>query len=188
MPKIVAAQEGGEAPKGACRPCAASRRRVYATRLCAAARHIGARPPSGAPPRLSQGLPSLLSSRPCFLGRGIKRALPALSCPSAVTAPHASVLMPKGMMPEAAPARVASPRGSTALAPHFRIASGMRPSMSEILYRVTERGTFVKSIVSTMVTAEQMIWVTCHGRASPGLSRPSRLGGQGAKGVGMRGS
>jgi len=71
-------------------------------------------------PRLSQGLPSLLNSRPCFLGLGIKRALPVLSCPSAVAAPHASAVVPKGMMPEAAPARVASPRGSTALAPHFR--------------------------------------------------------------------
>src|SRR5580693_2903150 len=30
-------------------------------------------------PRLSQGLPSLLNSRPCFLGLGIKRALPVLS-------------------------------------------------------------------------------------------------------------
>ena len=79
-----------------------------------------------------QGLPSLLNSRPCFLGLGIKRALPVLSCPSAVTAPHASAVVPKGMMPEAAPARIASPRGSTALAPHLQIASGMRPSMSEI--------------------------------------------------------
>jgi len=59
-------------------------------------------------------------SRPCFLGLGIRRALPALSCPSPVTAPHASAVVPKGMMPKAAPARVASPRGSTALAPHFR--------------------------------------------------------------------
>ena len=71
-------------------------------------------------PRLSQGFPSLLSSRPCFLGLGIRRALPASSCPSPVTAPHASAVVPKGMMPKAAPARVASPRGSTALAPHCR--------------------------------------------------------------------
>jgi len=47
-----------------------------------------------------------------------RRALPALSCPSPVTAPHASAVVPKGLMPEAAPARVASRRGSTALAPH----------------------------------------------------------------------
>jgi hypothetical protein len=64
-----------------------------------------------------QGLPSLLNSRPCFLGLGIRRALPALSCPSPVTAPHASAVVPKGMMPKAAPERVASPRGGTALAP-----------------------------------------------------------------------
>jgi hypothetical protein len=48
-----------------------------------------------------------------------RRALPALSCPSPVTAPHASAVVPKGLMPEAAPARIASPRGSTALAPHY---------------------------------------------------------------------
>ena len=92
--------------------------------VCATHRPRGCAPLSGRArlpalrPRLSQGLPSLLSSRPCFLGLGIKRALPALSRPSAVAAPHASAVVPKGMMPEAAPARVASPRGSTALAPH----------------------------------------------------------------------
>jgi hypothetical protein len=115
-----------------------------AARRClgAAARQIGARPPSGATPRLSQGLPSLLSSRPCFLGRGQRtirrsrgenrRALPALSCPSPVTAPHASAVIPKGMMPKAAPERVASPRGGTALAPLPKVPSRRRPSMSEI--------------------------------------------------------
>ena len=52
-----------------------------------------------------------------------KRALPALSRPSAGKAPPASVIVPRGMMPEAAPAQVASPRGSTALAPQ----SGSHP-------------------------------------------------------------
>ena len=53
-------------------------------------------------------------------GTWFRRALPALACPSAVEVPHASAVVPKGMMPKAAPAQVASLRGSTALAPHFR--------------------------------------------------------------------
>ena len=53
------------------------------------------------------------------------------SCPSPVTAPHGSAVMPKGMMPKAAPERVASPRGGTALAPLPKVPSRRRPSMSE---------------------------------------------------------
>jgi hypothetical protein len=53
-------------------------------------------------------------------GTWFRRELPAFSCPSPVEAPHASAVVPKRMMPKAAPAQVASPRGSTALAPHFR--------------------------------------------------------------------
>ena len=53
-------------------------------------------------------------------GTRFRRALPAFSCPSPVEAPHASAVVPKRMMPKAAPAQVASLRGSTALAPHFR--------------------------------------------------------------------
>jgi hypothetical protein len=53
-------------------------------------------------------------------GTWFRRALPAFSCPSPVEAPHTSAVVPKRMMPKAAPAQVASPRGSTALAPHFR--------------------------------------------------------------------
>jgi hypothetical protein len=85
---------------------------------------------------LAGALTSRLSSRPCFLGRGqcaIRtkpargldprvdtgfparithsstrlRALPAPSCPSPVTAPHASAVIPRGLMPKAAPAQVA---------------------------------------------------------------------------------
>ena len=97
------------------------------------------------PPRLSQGLPPLLNSRPCFLGLGIKRALPALSCPSPVTAPHASAVVPKDLMPEAAPARVASPRGSTALAPHFGSHPECVPRMSELSAHVPVLVTDVKT-------------------------------------------
>src|SRR5262245_40771888 len=93
--------KGGEAPKGACQPLTAhaqtSARELARLICCAAARHCRRRARLPAlRPRLSQGLPPLLSSRPCFLRLGIKRALPALSCPSPVTAPHASALVPKG--------------------------------------------------------------------------------------------
>jgi hypothetical protein len=73
-----------------------------------------------------------------------RRALPALSCPSPVTAPHASAVIPKEMMPKAAPERVASPRGGTALAPLPKVPSRRRPSMSEIHWLVTDLRTTVK--------------------------------------------
>jgi hypothetical protein len=65
-------------------------------------------------------------------GTWFRRALPAFSCPSPVEAPHTSAVVPKRMMPKAAPAQVASPRGSTALAPLSKVPSRRRPSMSEI--------------------------------------------------------
>ena len=118
---------------------AAHHRQVYA--VCATHPLRGRAPIRGAPAfrryaAALAGTPSLLSSRPCFLGLGIMRALPALSGPSPVTAPHASAVIPKGMMPKAAPERVASPRGGTALAPHSERPSRRRPSMSEILWFV----------------------------------------------------
>ena len=134
---------------------AARARQVYvcAADCYAAARHIGARPAfRRLPPRLSQGLPSLTQLQAMLPGtwtapmrhRG-NAALPAPSCPSPVTAPHASAVIPKGMMPKAAPERVASPRGGTALAPLPKVPSRRRPSMSEILQFVTVMGTIVKS-------------------------------------------
>ncbi len=63
-------------------------------------------------PRLSPGLPIPAQLQgPCFLDlESAGRALHAPSRPSPVTAPHASAVVPKGMMPEAAPARIARPR------------------------------------------------------------------------------
>jgi hypothetical protein len=58
-------------------------------------------------------------------GTRFRRALPALSCPSPVEAPHASAVVPKRMMPKAAPARTANPRGSTALAPLPKVPEGV---------------------------------------------------------------
>jgi hypothetical protein len=51
------------------------------------------------------------------------RALPAPACPSPGKAPPAAALVPQRMMPGAAPARIASPRGSTVPAPR----SGSHP-------------------------------------------------------------
>jgi len=57
-----------------------------------------ARPPSGATPRLSPGTVTFPTQLQAMLpGSGIKRALPALSGPSSVAAPHASAVVPKGM-------------------------------------------------------------------------------------------
>ena len=113
------------------------RRQVYA--VCATHPLRGCAPYRGALAfrRFDRG--SRRDSHPCStpghaswdFGKS-KRALPALSCPSPVTAPHASAVVPKGMMPKAAPERVASPRGGTALAPLPKVPSRRRPSMSEI--------------------------------------------------------
>jgi hypothetical protein len=48
--------------------------------------------------------------------------------------PRRPVIMPAGRMPGAAPAQVASPRGSAAPAPPSKVPSRRRPSMSVIRY------------------------------------------------------
>jgi hypothetical protein len=127
-------------------------RSALACRRSAAARTRKARQPVGR------------NSRPGFLGRGrsarsdtlhptggerpgaATRVLSAPACPSPVAAPHGPVVMPVSMMPGAAPARLARPRGSTALAPHGRFASGMRPlsERASTSQHVTPTGTIVK--------------------------------------------
>ena len=69
---------------------------------------------------LARTFASWLSSRPCLRDSVRAGIFPAFSGSRPVEAPSASAVLPKGMMPEATPAQVASPRGSTALAPHFR--------------------------------------------------------------------
>ena len=115
------ANKGGEAPKGACQPLPRSTDKrcrwpmpgrggpLY--RSAPAFRRFTA--------ALAGTVTSRLSFRPCFLERGHNGRYPLFRRPSAVEAPHASAVVPRRMMPKAAPARVASPRGSTALAPHF---------------------------------------------------------------------
>ena len=155
-----AKKEGGEAPKGACQPLPRVRRQVYA--VCATYLLRGRAPNRGAPAfrryaaalvrncDISDSAPGhaswdVDSARCEHHARRKPAGVPAPSCPSPVTAPHASAVIPKGMMPKAAPERVASPRGGTALAPLPKVPSRRRPSMSEILQFVTVMGTIVKS-------------------------------------------
>ena len=79
-----------------------------------------------------------------FSGTRSKRALPALSCPSPVKAPHAPAVVPADMMPKAARERIANPRAGTALAPPFGLASREAPLDERDGRFVTEIGTDVK--------------------------------------------
>ena len=99
----------------------ARRRQVYA--VCANHLHRGALAFRRFAAVLAREFPRWLSSRPCLPGLECRRALPASSGPSTAKAPRASVVMPKRLMPKAAPARTANPRGSTALAPPAGVAS-----------------------------------------------------------------
>jgi hypothetical protein len=106
--------------------------------------------PVGVPPRL---LPTGVSPRALLQARlpgtRVRRALPALACPSPVEAPHAPVVMPADMMPKAARERTVSFR---ARAPHsLRIREYPRPKASldeQDSPLVTERGTDVKGNVA----------------------------------------
>jgi len=68
----------------------------------------------GSPRRTWQSSAQLQARLP---GTWSSRALPALSCPSPVAAPHAPVVMPESMMPGAARERTANPPAGTAPAP-----------------------------------------------------------------------
>ena len=135
--EIMRKKEGGEAPKGACQPLPRMHRQVYAVVNSSGApafrRYAAALAGTPIPAQLQAMLPGTWTAHDANIMRGeSRRALPALSGPSPVTAPHASAVIPKGMMPKAAPERVASPRGGTALAPLPKVPSRRRPSMSEI--------------------------------------------------------
>jgi len=95
---------------------------------------IGARPPSGATPRLSPGRthPPLAQLQfPRFL-RPDLTGVTRFGLSQVYRAPRGPVVMPVERWPGAAPERVASPRGGTALAPLPKVPSRRRPSMSEI--------------------------------------------------------
>ena len=87
-----------------------------------------------------------------FSGTRSKRALPALSCPGPVKAPHAPAVVPEDMMPKAARERIANPRAGTALAPPFGLASREAPLDERDGRLVTERGTDVKKKVTMTAT------------------------------------
>ena len=141
---------------------------------CAAARRIGARPPSGASPRLSQGLPSLTQ---------LQAMLPATWNQAGVTRPIPSQSSDStsrlGRSTEGNDARSRSGADCESARKHrtrstLQIASGMRPSMSEIPWLVPDLVTDVKYRRDNETGC-----LTAYARA---LSRPSRLGGQSANG------
>jgi len=85
---------------------------------------------------LARALTPWLSSRPCFLGRGLRRALPALSYPSPGTAPPAAVLVPQGVMPKAARERSASFRArAPPLLRPSKVPSRKAPSLGRVRVR-----------------------------------------------------
>ena len=65
-------------------------------------------------------------------GTRVRRALPALACPSPVEAPHTPAVVPESMMPGTARERFAKPRAGAALAPLSGVPSRRRPRASKI--------------------------------------------------------
>ncbi len=85
----------------------------------------GARSPVGVPPRLSpRGLTSPLAQlRPCFLGRGLVRVLPAFACPSPVSTSRADRSIGRHDARAGRGTGRIFPPAATAPAPHSRIPS-----------------------------------------------------------------
>ncbi len=116
---------GSSAPKGACRslpPCrqarahrclpGSGRQRALSGRARLPALCCGTR----------EGFDLLAQLQARLPETRFGRALPGRSCPSPETAPLASVVMPRGMLPGAARERMANPPAGTALAPPLRPA------------------------------------------------------------------
>ncbi len=127
-------QEGGEAPKGACQPFAAPHQQTLppADTSGAAARHIGARPPSGASTAALAGTPIPAQLQAMLPGTwnqaGVTRSIPS-QCSDSTSR--------LGRSTEGNDARSRSGADCEPARKHrtrstLQIASGMRPSMSEI--------------------------------------------------------
>jgi hypothetical protein len=166
--RIMRGEEGGGAPKGASnqfprstdRRCrlpmpgrgSAPRRQVYA--VCALICLRGALAFRRYTAALARTFTSWLSSRPCLLGSVRAGILPALS------GSQSSGSTPRlGRSTEGNDARSRSGAGCEPARKHrtrstLQIASGMRPSMSEIRWLVADLVTRVKKIVSDRATAK----------------------------------
>jgi hypothetical protein len=166
--RIMRGEEGGGAPKGASnqfprstdRRCrlpmpgrgSAPRRQVYA--VCALICLRGALAFRRYTAALARTFTSWLSSRPCLLGSVRAGILPALS------GSQSSGSTPRlGRSTEGNDARSRSGAGCEPARKHrtrstLQIASGMRPSMSEIRWLVADLVTIVKKIVSDRATAK----------------------------------
>ena len=151
---LPAIKEGSGAPRGASNQCRAAPAHVAMSRhLGRGARTFGARSPSGAPhAALAGALTSRLSSRPCFLNSAHSGRYPLACKPSAGTAPPAAVLVPQGVMPEAARERFARPRAGAAPCSANRIASGMRPSNEQGKKMRNIIGDKCQAIVALLLT------------------------------------
>jgi hypothetical protein len=104
------------------KPAARVRQRALSGRARLPALHGGSR----------RNITSRLNLGPCLLRRGRDWLNAVAPCRSAVAAPHAPVVVPEGMMPEAARERIADPRAGAASRSTSRIASGMRPLQSRM--------------------------------------------------------
>ena len=132
--RLALAQEGGEAPKGACQPFAAPHQQTLppADTSGAAARHIGARPPSGASTAALAGTPIPAQLQAMLPGTwnqaGVTRSILS-QCSDSTSR--------LGRSTEGNDARSRSGADCEPARKHrtrstLQIASGMRPSMSEI--------------------------------------------------------
>jgi hypothetical protein len=114
--------KGGGAPVGATVPWGHATHRMSPPKCAsgAAARPAGRARLSALHRGSRRGFDPSAQLRARFPGTWFRRALPALSCPSPVAAPHAPVVMPADMMPEAARVRSVSFRPRAPLPLHFR--------------------------------------------------------------------
>ena len=157
----------------------------------AAARSLGARPPSGASlygSRWKLSPPAQLQAR--FPGTRVYRALSGVTCPSPVTAPHAPAVVPANMMPKAARERIAKPRAGAA--PRSAISDRIRnaPVGERDSCCVTETGTNVKEKATSRyfagVPLEDARLVATLRKRSSAVSRLSTISAAISSGGGSR--
>ena len=128
------------------KPRGAERRKTHPTNIRAAQTSVATCMRAGAEARQKSGrarLPALRSGSrrdfhiPAQLqarlpGTWLRRALPAFACPSPGKAPPASVVMPKSMMPETAPARGYESRAEGPRLLRRRYVTGDAPRVSKV--------------------------------------------------------
>ena len=127
-------------------------------------------------PRLSQGLPSLLSSRPCFLRLGIKRALPASILSQSSDSTSRLGRSTEGNDAQSRSGADCEPARKHRTRSTLQIASGMRPSMSEMSWLLSLSVTKVKSDVTIRVTQNSVEEIQTPKRKNDGAGLRLLLG------------